>query len=220
MRILLLEDDPETCQAIERGLAAHGFEPIAALGVDAAREATRLQRPDAAILDVMVPGGSGYDVMALLRSLDPNVPILMLTARDGVEDRIEGLERGADDYLVKPFAFSELIARLRAILRRPRTRVEPLRFSNLELDPLSRQAQVDGRLVNLSPTELGLLQCLLENRGTPITRSVLLETVWGYRFDPTTNVVDVHVSRLRQKLLMMGARVGIVSHRRVGYALE
>jgi two-component system OmpR family response regulator len=220
VRILLLEDDAETAHAIERGLAAHGFEVALAGSVSAARDAVQLRRPDAAILDLMVPGGSGYDVMTLLRSADPHAPVLVLTARDGVDDRVAGLERGADDYLVKPFALSELIARLRAVLRRPRTRVAPLRSANLELDPLNRRAQVDGRLVNLSPTELALLQCLLENEGAAVTRSLLLETVWGYRFDPTTNVVDVHMSRLRQKLAGMGARVRIATHRGVGYALE
>ncbi len=220
MRILLLEDDAETARAIERGLTAHGFEVALAGSVSAARDAIHSQRPDAAILDLMVPGGSGYDVMKLLRGIHPHAPVLVLTARDAVDDRVAGLERGADDYLVKPFALSELIARLRAVLRRPRTRVEPLRSANLELDPLSRRVQVDGRLVNLSPTELALLQCLLENEGAPVTRALLLETVWGYRFDPATNVVDVHMSRLRQKLAGMGAQVRIATHRGVGYALE
>ena len=220
MRILLLEDDPETSHAIQRGLGAHGFDVTPAHSVEDARDRIRVDRFDAAILDVMVPGGSGYDVMEMVRGVDPHVPVLVLTARDRIDDRVEGLERGADDYLVKPFALSELLARLRAVLRRPRTRIEPLRFGNLELDPLRHRAHVDGRLVNLSPTEFGLLRCLLENAGAPMTRSILLEAVWGYRFDPTTNVVDVHMSRLRQKLAHMGAKVGIVSHRGVGYAVE
>jgi two-component system OmpR family response regulator len=220
MRVFLLEDDPDTLTTIARGLAVRGYVPITASDVASARRALELQRPDAAILDLMVPGGSGYDVMELLRALDPGLPVLVLTARDAVEDRVDGLERGADDYLVKPFVFSELVARLRSIVRRPRQRVEPLRHRNLELDLLSRQARVDGRLLNLSPTEFSLLRCLVESRGEAVTRAMLLEAVWGYRFDPGTNVVDVHVSRLRKKLELARSDLALVSQRGVGYVVE
>ena len=220
MRILVLEDDADTARAIERGLGAHGFDVTLAASVEAALVAIGEQRPDAAILDLMVPGGTGYDVLQQLRRVNPHVPVLVVTARDSVGDRVEGLDRGADDYLVKPFALSELVARIRALLRRPSGRVESLRSANLELDPIKRRAHVDGRLVNLSPTEIALLQCLLESEGAPVTRAQLLETVWGYRFDPATNVIDVHLSRLRLKLAGMGAQVRIVTHRGVGYAIE
>jgi DNA-binding response OmpR family regulator len=143
----------------------------------------------------------------------------MLTARDGVRDRVDGLERGADDYLVKPFAFAELLARLRAILRRPARRYEVLRVAGIDVDPVHRHATVNDRRVELSRVEFDLLLALAEQRGSTLTRRDLLATVWGYRFDPGTNVVDVHVGRLRRKLEVAGATGAVRTVRGVGYAL-
>jgi DNA-binding response OmpR family regulator len=219
VKILLLEDDLETALALCGGLAERGYELAHAESCPAALALLDRQRFDAAILDLMVPDGSGYDVLRRLREERDGVPVLILTARDAVEERVDGLELGADDYLVKPFAFSELLARLRALLRRPAQRVEPLRVGALEIDPLRRLAAHGGRSLDLTRTEFDLLRCLAERRGEVLTRRHLLELVWGYRFDPKTNVVEVHVAHLRRKLEAGGAGDLIRTVRGVGYAL-
>jgi two-component system, OmpR family, response regulator len=142
-----------------------------------------------------VPDGSGYDVLAALRAGHPATQVLMLTARGSVEDRVEGLDRGADDYLVKPFSFAELAARLRALDRRPKPSATELHSEALALDLIRRTATVRGERLDLTPTEFSLLAALLRERGAPISRRALLREVWGYEFDPGTNVVDVHVIR-------------------------
>lgn len=200
VRILFLEDDLETAQAIRSGLEREQFEVHHAADVPSAVGLLGRYRFDAAILDLMVPGGSGFEVLEGIRALGVGTPVLLLTARDEVEDRVLGFERGADDYLVKPFAFVELLARLRALLRRPSQRVEVIKIGDLEIDPLMRRARTPERMVDLSTTEFALLYCLARHRGQILSRSVLLERVWGYRFHPGTNVVDVHVNRLRRKL--------------------
>ena len=219
MHILLLEDDVETAAALRAGLARSEFTVTwvaTAADAIAAVDATRF---DAVVLDLMVPGGSGYDVLARLRAAGDGVPVLILTARDGVTDRVDGLERGADDYLVKPFAFTELLARLRAILRRPTRRVDPVRVDGLAIDPLHRSVSLHDRQLDLTRVEFDILLALAEQRGNAVTRRDLLETVWGYRFEPGTNVVDVHVARLRRKLEVAGAAGAIRTVRGVGYAL-
>ncbi len=217
---MLLEDDKETAGAIAEGLRASGFEPVVAHDAPAAIAAAKARAFDLAILDLVVPRGSGYDVLDELRARSPGVPILIVSARDAVDERITGLERGADDYLVKPFVFSELLARVRAILRRPQRRVEQLRLANLELDPLQRVALVDGRALSLSTKEFDILRFLLEASGEVRSRAAMLEQIWGIRFEPGTNVVDVHVSRLRSKLRLAGAKVSIEARRGAGYVLE
>ena len=219
MRILLLEDDPVTSEAVAHGLTASGYCVTSVPDVGRAREALGRHAFDAAILDLSVPGGSGYDVLDALRAEQKGVAVLVLTARDTLEDRVEGLDRGADDYLVKPFAFTELLARLRAILRRPAARVEALRWGDLEVDLLHRRATVGDTALNLTPRELELLHCLLERRGEVVSRRELLELVWGYRFDPGTNVVDVHVARLRSKLQDVGLADLIGTRRGLGYVV-
>ena len=219
MRILLLEDDPVTSEAVAHGLTANGYCVTSVPDVGRAREALGRHAFDAAILDLSVPGGSGYDVLDALRAEQKGVAVLVLTARDTLEDRVEGLDRGADDYLVKPFAFTELLARLRAILRRPAARVEALRWGDLEVDLLHRRATVGDTALNLTPKELELLHCLLERRGEVVSRRELLEVVWGYRFDPGTNVVDVHVARLRSKLHDVGLADLIGTRRGLGYVV-
>ena len=218
--ILLLEDDPVTSEAVARGLEASGYAVTPVSNVACATKALDRHTFDAAILDLMIPGGSGYDVLAALREQSKGVAVLVLTARDTLEDRVEGLDRGADDYLIKPFAFTELLARLRAVLRRPATRVEALRVGELEVDLLHRRASFREQVLNLTPKELELLHCLLERRGEVVSRRELLELVWGYRFDPGTNVVDVHVARLRGKLGVVGLEDLIRTRRGLGYVVD
>jgi DNA-binding response OmpR family regulator len=220
VRVLLLEDDLATARAVASGLSARGYEVVEAADAEQAATLGREQSFDAAILDLMVPGGGGYTVMDQLRRRFPGLPVLILTARDSVADRVEGLQRGADDYLVKPFAFIELAARLAALLRRPQTRVEALRVGELEIDPLQRRAFHRGTPLPLTPREFELLHCLASRGGEVLTRKELLQVVWGYHFDPGTNVVDVHVTRLRRKLEGAGGEGLIRTVRGIGYALE
>jgi two-component system copper resistance phosphate regulon response regulator CusR len=220
VRILVLEDDPATSEAVEFGLESSGYSVTSVPDAVAAKAAVQRYAYDAAVLDVAVPGGSGYEVLEVLRAQQPGAAVLMLTARDTLEDRVEGLDRGADDYLVKPFAFTELLARLRAILRRPAARVDTLRWGELEVDLLHRRASVRDTALNLTPKELELLHCLLARRGEVVSRRELLEQVWGYRFDPGTNVVDVHVARLRSKLQDVGLGDLIGTRRGLGYAVD
>jgi len=220
VHILLLEDDPPTADALRAGFTRSGFEVTWAASAADALAAVARTRFDAAILDVMVPGGSGYDVLADLRARGDDVPVLILTARDRVPERVDGLERGADDYLVKPFAFAELMARVRALLRRPARVVEPLRLDGLDIDLLHRRVLAHGRHLDLTRVEFDILLALAEARGDAVTRRDLLATVWGYRFEPGTNVVDVHVARLRRKLESAGAASAIRTVRGIGYALD
>lgn len=221
MRVLLLEDDRETASAVAAGLASRGYDVQLASSTVEALAACEQSRFDAAILDLMVPGeGGGYAVLEHLRKRAPGVPVLVLTARDRVEDRVEGLVRGADDYLVKPFAFIELAARLAALLRRPATRTESLRVGALEIDPLRRRATGQERALDLTQKEFDLLFSLVSRRGEVLTRRELLATVWDTHFDPGTNVVDVHVTRLRRKLEAAGCGELIRTVRGVGYAID
>jgi DNA-binding response OmpR family regulator len=220
VKILLLEDDGVTAGAVASGLRQRGYEVETVADVAAAYAAIDRQSFDAAILDVMVPGGSGYDVLARVREKNGGIPVLILTARDSLEDRVEGLDRGGDDYLVKPFALVEVAARLRALLRRPTSRVEVARQGSLEVDLLHRTARYGDQAIALTPKELELLHCLLTRAGEVLTRKELLELVWGYRFDPGTNVVEVHVNRLRRKLDGVGATECIRTVRGAGYSID
>jgi two-component system copper resistance phosphate regulon response regulator CusR len=220
LQILLLEDDLETARAVSAGLERRGFTVSVAGDFASARRLIGERRFDAAVLDVMVPGGSGLDVLRAIRDGGSSMPVLLLTARDRVEDRVDGLGRGADDYLVKPFAFVELAARIEALLRRPARLVEPLRIGRLEIEPVHRRALFDGVALDLTPKEYELLAALAERAGDVLSRKEILEQVWGYKFDPGTNVVDVHVTRLRRKLEDAGAAELIRTIRGVGYALE
>lgn len=218
VRILLLEDDRETAETLAAGLAREGHAVVVAHDVDAALARIAEAGFDAAVLDLMVPGGSGYDVLAVLRRSDPPVPALLLTARGSVEDRVEGLDRGADDYLVKPFSFSELAARLRALGRRRGPLPTRLRSGDLELDLLSRHALARGVRLDLTQIEFGLLATLMRAASDPVSRRDLLREVWNLSFDPGTNVVDVHVNRLRRKLEDAGLSKVVRTVRGQGYA--
>jgi two-component system OmpR family response regulator len=218
MRILLLEDDEETADALAKGLEKEGHRVSAAHDVAAASALIASTPFDAAVLDVMVPGGSGYDVLGQLAALEPRVPVLMLTARGAVVDRVAGLDRGADDYLVKPFSFGELAARIRALGRRREAEATRLSLGALELDLLRRSARVGEAHLDLTQTEFALLSTLLRARGDAVTRRDLLQEVWNLSFDPGTNVVDVHVNRLRRKLESAGLPAFVRTVRGQGYA--
>lgn len=218
MRVLLLEDDPETADALDRGLRHEGYEVCVAADVRAALDSLADEPFGVAVLDVMVPGGSGYEVLERLKAESPSTKVMLLTAKAAVSDRIEGLDRGADDYLVKPFSFGELLARLRALDRRSAAEPTHLRLGDLELNQVLRVAAVRGRRMDLTPTEFGLLAALLRVSGMPVGRRELLREVWGYDFDPKTNIVDVHVTRVRRKLKDAGAGDLIRTVRGRGYA--
>ncbi|TNC49445.1 response regulator [Rubellimicrobium rubrum] len=202
MRILLVEDDHDTAAYVSRGLAEVGHVcDVLADGQDGLFQATR-EVYDVAVVDRMLPGLDGLRLVRALRAAGRKVPVLFLTAVGGVEDRVEGLEAGADDYLTKPFAFSELLARVNALARQPQAvaTTTALRVADLELDLLARTARRGGTLINLLPKEFTLLEVLMRNEGRVVTRTMLLERVWDFNFDPKTSVVETHVSRLRAKI--------------------
>jgi len=219
VKILLLEDDPETASALARGLSIEGHDVSPAALKREALQLLEQRSFDAAILDVGLPDGEGYEVVETLRSRHPATWILMLTARGSLSDRVAGLDRGADDYLVKPFSLAELAARLRARERRPTPGSSELRCGELALDLMQRRATIGSERLDLTHTEFSLLVALLRERGAPLSRRALLREVWGYEFDPGTNVVDVHVNRLRRKLEDRGVRDLIRTIRGSGYAV-
>jgi two-component system OmpR family response regulator len=221
MRILVVEDEMKMARAIRRGLEneGHAVETVGT-GDDAVFWATE-QEFDAIVLDVMLPGRDGYAVCRALRAAEVWTPVLMLTARGAVEDRIEGLDAGADDYLIKPFAFGELLARLRALLRRgPAERAPEITVGDIIIDPAAHTVTRRGVRVDLSPREFALLEFMARRPGVVVRRSEILDHVWDYGYDGMSNVVDVYVGYLRKKLEKpFGDRV-IRAVRGVGYALE
>ena len=203
-KILIIEDDRETAAYLTRGLAEEGHSAeLATNGQDGLFRATDGSF-DLVILDRMLPVLDGMAVLKALRAAEIETPVLVLSALASVGDRIEGLETGSDDYLVKPFSFAELLARVNALLRRSEARVAAtdlrLTVGDLEIDPLSRTVKRGGKKLELKPREYLLLEYFARNEGRVVTRTMLLEQVWDYHFDPGTNVIDVHVSRLRRKL--------------------
>jgi two-component system OmpR family response regulator len=202
MKMLVIEDDREAAAYLVKGLGESGYVVDHAAegreGLFMATDGTY----DALIVDRMLPGMDGLAVVAALRAADVRTPVLILSALGGVDDRVKGLRAGGDDYLVKPFAFSELLARLEALLRRGGGTQQTTRLAvgDLELDLLTRQVRRGGQEIDLLPREFRLLEFLLRHAGQVVTRTMLLESVWDYHFDPQTNVIDVHVSRLRHKI--------------------
>jgi DNA-binding response OmpR family regulator len=201
MRVLVVEDQPKMQQLLCRGLQEGGYAVDAVSdGPSAVHQATEADY-DAIVLDVMLPGLDGFEVVRRLREAERWMPVVMLTARDALQDRLHGLDGGADDYLVKPFAFSELLSRLRAVMRRGRpARPVVLQCGPLTLDPATRTTTVGGTEVSLSPREFALLQVLLDQRGAVVTRTELLDRVWDSSYDGVSNVVDVYVRNLRDKI--------------------
>ena len=221
MKILVVEDEPKTIAYLKKGLGANGFTvDVACDGDEALWLATSLCY-DLMILDVMLPKRDGWSVIRDLRGSGILTPVLFLTAKDGVQDRVKGLELGADDYLVKPFAFSELLARVRSVLRRgPDRQPETLRISDLEVDPLRLCAIRAGRRLDLTAKEFSLLFFLARRRGEVLSRTLIAEQVWDMNFDSDTNVVDVAVRRWRAKLDDPFARKLLHTVRGMGYVLE
>jgi two-component system response regulator MprA len=220
-RILVIDDDPKIRSVVRRGLVYEGFRVTEAgsgeEGLDKARDHT----PDLVVLDVMLPGIDGLEVCRRLRDAGDEVAILMLTARDEVKDRVEGLETGADDYLVKPFSFEELLARVRALLRRrPTQSGEMLRFVDLELDVDAHEASRAGRSITLTATEFNLLLLLLRHPRKVLTRDVIMDRVWSYDFGGESNVLEVYIRYLRNKLEAGGEPRLIHTVRGSGYVLK
>jgi len=223
MKILVVDDDSAVREAVRRALQLEGYEvELAGDGADALeRLAGPEGRPECVVLDVMMPRVDGLEVCRRLRAAGNPVPVLMLTARDEVSDRVAGLDAGADDYLVKPFALEELLARLRALLRRSGAGDgDVLRFADLSLDPGTREVVRAGRPIELTRTEFSLLELFLLNPRQVLTRSIIFERVWGYDFGPGSNSLDVYIGYLRRKLEQDGDARLIQTVRGVGYALR
>ncbi|MBN1954666.1 MAG: response regulator transcription factor [Anaerolineae bacterium] len=222
--VLVVDDEPEILGYLKRGLTFEGFEVSTAPDGEAALALAERDPPDLVILDVMLPGIDGLAVCEKLRQQDASLPILMLTARDSVPDRVAGLDSGADDYLVKPFAFIELLARIHALLRRAsRRREEPqaLRYADVVLDPQARLVERAGRPIALTAREFDLLELLMRHPNQVLTRNVILENIWGYHDDiPESNIVDVYVRYLRNKLAAAGKSRLIQTVRGLGYVLR
>ena len=220
-RILIVEDEPEIADYLRRGLAFEGFVVEVAGSGPAALVAARERPPDVVVLDLMLPELDGMEVAQRLRA-GSSVPIVMLTARDSVADRVAGLERGADDYLVKPFAFEELLARIRVQLRRHQAQStgEVLRFASLTLDLAAHEARVGSRRVDFTAKEFDLLEQFMRHPRQVLTRDLLYERIWGYDFGGESNVIEVYVRALRQKLDSVGAPRLIHTVRGVGYVLR
>ncbi|HVE76229.1 MAG TPA: response regulator transcription factor [Actinomycetota bacterium] len=221
MRILVVDDERPVREALDRALRFEGYDvDLAADGADALKLLANTS-PDAIVLDILMPRISGLEVCERLRAAKDTTPILMLTARDAVEDRVAGLDAGADDYLVKPFALDELLARLRALLRR---NVEGdrsvLKFRDLSMDLSTREVRRGARLIELTRTEFLLLELFLHNPRRVLTREVILDRVWGYEFGPESNSLDVYIGYLRRKIEAGGEPRVVHTVRGVGYVLR
>lgn len=220
MRILLVEDDRRIARFVAKGLREQSYAVDVTGNGDDAIHKLSLNDYDAVILDIMIPGRDGFQVCRDLRAGGNNVPVIMLTARDMVDDRINGLDSGADDYLTKPFAVSELLARLRALLRRGRVVFgDVIQVADLILDTRAQQARRNGRLLPLTTKEYALLEYLAREQGRVVSRSEIAEHVWDENFDPLTNLIDVHINRLRRKIDTGVASRLIHTRRGAGYML-
>lgn len=218
--VLVVEDEVPLARLLGRVLSEEGFDPCLEFDGREALEAARRQPPDAVVLDLSLPGLDGLEVCRRMRADGLTGPVIMLTARDAVPDRVAGLDAGADDYLVKPFAIEELLARLRANLRRRSLDVERLQVADLVLEPGSRRAVRAGREIHLSPQEFGLLELLMRHPGQVLSRQRILDHVWGYAATPSSNVVDIYIHYLRDKVDREHERRLIHTVRSVGYTLR
>jgi two-component system response regulator MprA len=222
MRVLVVDDEPAVRESLRRALALEGFDvELVSSGEDALARLTSEAAADVVLLDVLMPGLDGLEVCRQLRRRGNRVPVLMLTARDAVDDRVAGLDAGADDYVVKPFALEELFARVRALLRRSGNGSdEVLRFTDLELDPRRHEVHRAGESIELTRTEFSLLELFMRNPRQVLTRSVIFERVWGYDFGYSSNSLEVYVGYLRRKTEAGGLPRLIHTVRGVGYALR
>jgi two-component system, OmpR family, copper resistance phosphate regulon response regulator CusR len=221
MRILIVEDEIKAASYLKKGLSEHGFSVDIATSCEDGLHLARSEGYDLIVLDVMLPDRLGWSVVQELRAEGYDLPILFLSARDAVHDRVYGLELGADDYLVKPFAFSELLARIRTLLRRqPQRQTDQLQVNDLELDLLRHKARRGGLTLDLTAKEFQLLALLLRRSGEVLSRTFISEQVWGINFDSDTNIVDVAIRRLRKKVDDPFPHKLIHTIRGVGYVLE
>ena len=219
VRILIVDDDPKYRAFVARGLTESGMVCATSPDGESALERFSSESYDLVLLDVMLPGLQGWDVMEALRARGIEVPVIWVTARDAVDERVKGLRMGGDDYIVKPFAFAELVARIHVVMRHHRTRTR-LAVGDLEIDLVDGAVRRAGTELRLTRTEFGLLRCLAENAGAPVSRVQLLQTVWGLDFDPGTNIVEVHIRRLRRKLDAPFDRPLVHTERGSGYVLD
>jgi two-component system, OmpR family, response regulator MprA len=222
MRILVVDDEPAVRDAVQRALKLENYDVATAHDGSEALKMLAISSPDLVVLDVLMPGTDGLEVCRRLRSAGDSTPILMLTARDSVANRVEGLDAGADDYLVKPFALDELLARVRALLRRtaPDGGQQLLRFSDVTLDPTTRDVRRGERPIELTRTEFLLLELFLNNPRRVLTREIILDRVWGFDFGPESNSLEVYIGYLRKKMEAAGEPRLIHTIRGVGYVLR
>jgi two-component system copper resistance phosphate regulon response regulator CusR len=221
MRALVIEDEVKTAAYLQKGLSENGFTVEVCTGGEEGLQQALAVENDLIILDVMLPGRDGWSILGALRKAGKQTPVIFLTARDAVCDKVKGLELGADDYLVKPFDFSELLARLRTILRRgPARRSESLKVADLHLDLIRRKATRGGARLDLTAKEFALLELLARRQGEPLSRTIIAEQVWDVNFDSDSNVLEVAIRRLRSKVDDPFPRKLIHTRRGVGYVLE
>ena len=221
MRVLVVEDNPDMGPYLQQGLCEHGFAVDLVTDGNRALDYAATAVYDLLILDRMLPGRDGLDILRRLRAADVRTPAIFLTAKSAVIDRVEGLDGGADDYIIKPFSFAELLARIRVVLRRgPEMQPSVLRVSDLSLDPATHTVERGGQRLELSAKQFALLHYLMRNAGQVVSRTMIQEHVWNYEFDGLTNVVDVHINRLRNKVDRSFDRPLIHTLRGVGYVLR
>jgi two-component system OmpR family response regulator len=222
MRILLVEDDSKIASFIVMGLKAAGYAVDHAADGEKGLSLALSERHDAAIIDIMLPGLDGLSLIRAMRKEKITTPVIILSAKGSVDDRVKGLQTGGDDYLTKPFAFSELLARVQALIRRSSNLSEPtsLTVGSLSINLLSRAVVREGKQIDLQPMEFSLLEYLLRNAGRVVSKSMIMEHVWDYNFDPQTNVVEARVCRLREKIDRDFAKKLIHTIRGVGYVLK
>jgi DNA-binding response OmpR family regulator len=222
LRILVVEDEEKVAKALQEGLEGEGYDAVIARTGEDAFFLVSTETFDVVLLDLGLPGRDGFQILAALRQQGRDTRVLVLTARDTLEDRVKGLDGGADDYLVKPFAMEELVARVDALLRRGRaiTDTQRLQVGDLTLDLLRREAQRDGRIIELTAKEFALLEYLMRHPGQVLTRTQIIDHVWRYDSDALSNVVDIYIHYLRDKIDRGSARPMIKTMRGVGYRIE
>ncbi|MGA2039684.1 MAG: response regulator transcription factor [Bryobacteraceae bacterium] len=220
MRLLVVEDEKRIADFLCRGLEGAGYAVDAAANGASALDLTHATDYDLVILDLMLPDMDGIEVLERIRRAKAGPPVLILSARSSLDDRVKGLEQGADDYLVKPFAFVELLARVRALLRRGQPTLEKLQVADLALDCIRRKVTRAGETIDLAPKEFGILEYMMRNRGRPLSRTMIVEHVWDMDYDGLTNIVDVYIRHLRSKIDDRFPQKLIQTVRGIGYMIE